>query len=159
MTYFKAVGKFIDSCGITDILIESEVLVGGSINSFIDGRHLNRCKRLHPQFSVALQTLHLERFLSENEMSPEVLVDDLNIVAGTPVRPNDDLNMSPDMRHFLEQYTNFRNATLSGAHGRTAQFYLTYVELINAFFHLSRAIRTSNFELYVTAIFDIAVLF
>lgn len=105
---------------------------------------------------MALQTLRVERFFSENEVCPEALVDDFNIFVGTPVGPNYDLNMSPGMHQFIEQYTNFRNATLSGKHGKTAQFYLIYVELINAFYHLSRAIRTSNFDSYVIAIFDIA---
>lgn len=41
----------------------------------------------------------------------------------------------------------------------SAQFYMNYVELINAFFNLSRSIRTSNSELYVLTIFDIADLF
>lgn len=59
MAYFKAVGKVINSCGIVDILTQAEVLAGGSINSFISSKHFNRCKRLHPIVSAALQTMQL----------------------------------------------------------------------------------------------------
>jgi len=38
--YFKTVGKFIEECGITYIMAESE-----SVNGFITGKH---CKRLYP---------------------------------------------------------------------------------------------------------------
>lgn len=44
MAYFKAVEKFINGCGITDILSQAKVISDGSINGFVDGKHFNRCK-------------------------------------------------------------------------------------------------------------------
>lgn len=46
MAYFKAVGKYIDNCGITNIMENAEILASGSVNSFITAKHFNRCKRL-----------------------------------------------------------------------------------------------------------------
>ena len=54
MSYFKAVGKFIDNCGITNIMVNTEMLANGSVNGFIAGKHFNRCKRLHPMIALAL---------------------------------------------------------------------------------------------------------
>lgn len=54
MAYFKAVGKFIDECGLTYIMVESGLLASGSVNGFISGKHFNRCKRLHPLVSLGL---------------------------------------------------------------------------------------------------------
>lgn len=48
MAYFKAVGKFIDNCGLTNIMENADILASGSVNCFINGKHFNRCKRLHP---------------------------------------------------------------------------------------------------------------
>lgn len=37
------------------------------MNSFLDSKHFNRCKRLHPLASGALQVLHFEKYLSAIE--------------------------------------------------------------------------------------------
>ena len=34
------------------------------MNNFLDSKHFNRCKRLHPLTSAALKMLHLEQYLS-----------------------------------------------------------------------------------------------
>ena len=61
LAFFKTVGKYIDGSGISEILIASEVLAEGSINSFIEGKHFNRCKRIHTYLAEALRILHFER--------------------------------------------------------------------------------------------------
>ena len=38
MAYFKSVGKFIDGCGLTQIMVESELLASGSVNGFISDK-------------------------------------------------------------------------------------------------------------------------
>lgn len=98
MAFFKALGKFIDSCGVMDILIQSG-LASGSVNSFTDSKHSNRCKRLHPQMSVALETLHLERFLSEHETGRTMLAAVLT-----------------------EDYERYRVLTLAGEYGKLLSF-------------------------------------
>ena len=63
MAFFKAIGKFIDNCGITNIIVDSNMLATGLVNGFLTGKHFNRCKRLHPLVSLAIQILHFENFL------------------------------------------------------------------------------------------------
>lgn len=48
LAFFKAIGKFISDCGLSSIIVESGLLANGSVNVFINGKHFNRCKRLHP---------------------------------------------------------------------------------------------------------------
>jgi len=74
MAYFKAIGKYIDSSGLMEILVEA--LAGGSANSFLDSKHFNRCKRLHPLLSGALQVLHFEEYLLEVKRNFEALDED-----------------------------------------------------------------------------------
>jgi hypothetical protein len=38
MAYYKAIGKLIDSRGITNIMVNADILASGSINSFITGK-------------------------------------------------------------------------------------------------------------------------
>lgn len=80
MTVFKALGKNIYSSGITEILVQSEVLAEGSMNGFLDGKHFNRCKRLHPLVAAALQSLHFEQFFSTYEIDHEIFIEDLKEV-------------------------------------------------------------------------------
>ena len=46
LAYFKAVGKYIDGCGITNIMVDSDMLANGSVNGLITGKNFNRCKKL-----------------------------------------------------------------------------------------------------------------
>lgn len=77
MAFFKAVGKFIDNCGITNIMIDCDLLATGSVNGFISGKHFNRCKRLLPIASIVFQILHFEAFLQDEEIetSDDVLME------------------------------------------------------------------------------------
>jgi hypothetical protein len=68
MAYLKAIGKLIDSCGITNIMVNADILASGPINSFITGKHFNRRKRIHPLLYLGLEMLHFEDFLAENDI-------------------------------------------------------------------------------------------
>ncbi|CAG9769589.1 unnamed protein product [Ceutorhynchus assimilis] len=149
----------IDSCGIVDILTEAEILAQGSVNSFIDCKHFNRCKRLYPILSAAIQTIHFSQFLENDTTSVETLAEDLKNAASNPVEPLDFIDMSPSLQIILHKYEEYRSVTLNGGHGKTAQFYLQYVEHIDAYFRFSRSIRTSNVELYITSMFEMSNLF
>lgn len=82
MAYFKAIGKYIESSALMEILVEAEALAGGSTNSFLDSKHFNRCKRLHPLLSGALQVLHFEEYLFEAKRSFETLNEDSDAETG-----------------------------------------------------------------------------
>lgn len=41
------------------MMIESKIIVSGAVNGIIEGKHFNRCKRLHPLMAVGLQIYNL----------------------------------------------------------------------------------------------------
>lgn len=139
MAFFKAIGKYIDSSGLIEILVEAGSLAGGSMNSFLDSKHFNRCKRLHPLASSALQILHFEQYLSEIDTdSGKTLKEDLNVVMNTSYGINESIILPDSLHIILEGYKQFREITLQGGHGETtAQYYLQYTELINIFLRFS----------------------
>jgi len=65
MAYFITIGKIIDECCITYIMIESELLARGSVKGFKTGKYFNQCKRLYPVVALGLQILHFELFLEK----------------------------------------------------------------------------------------------
>ena len=42
MAYFKAIGKFIADCGLSNVMVQSNLLASGSVAGFQDGKHFNR---------------------------------------------------------------------------------------------------------------------
>lgn len=159
MAYFKAIGKYIDSSGLVEILVQAEALAGGSMVSFLDSKHFNRCKRLHPLASGALQVLHFEKYLSEKQYDPDTLNEDLAAVINTPSEDNERIILQDSLQQILEDYKQYRETTLQGGHGKTAQYYLLYSEMINIYHRFSRSIRCSNLELYLNSIFEICDYF
>lgn len=76
--YLKAIGKFIADCGLMNVAVESGVIANGSVDSFISGKHFNRCKRLHPLMALGLEILNFRHFLdNEKNTIPENLEAEL----------------------------------------------------------------------------------
>lgn len=76
--------EYIDSSGLKEILVEADALAGGSMNNFLGSKYFNRCERLHPLASGALQILHFEKYLSGIDTHDvDTLNEDLNAVMNT----------------------------------------------------------------------------
>lgn len=158
MAFFKAVGKFIENCGITNFMVSAELLASGSVNSFISGKHFNRCKRLHTYLSASLQILHFESFAKLNDVSftDEMMFYLLHFTEEKTLIPS---LQNEALIQLFENYEIYKTETLEGKHGKTAQFYMIYVNLIDYYFMLNTSIRTSDFELFKFVLPKLANLF
>lgn len=78
---------------------------------------------------------------------------------------NDEINPEtidrtlPLLKGLLQEYNAFYERTLNGQHGHTAKFALMYVNMIDLFLHLERAIRTSDVDLYNHVTHEMCSLF
>ncbi|GFU88355.1 uncharacterized protein TNCV_847481 [Trichonephila clavipes] len=79
MAFFKAIGVFINECGLSHMMIESNIITSGSVNGLVEGKNFNRCKRLHPLMALGLKMLHFDHFLDNIEYNflKEQVIDDL----------------------------------------------------------------------------------
>lgn len=157
--HFAVCGKKIDGCGLTDILRIAGVLADGSVNGFIGAKHFNRCKRIHPLLAAALQRKHMEQFAEQHDWDLEEFLDELNHMEENPVDSKDSLNLSPTLQESVNKYHDFTQETLSGKHGKTAQFYLQYVEMVRLYLRFSRSIRTNDIELFIDSLWDMVDFF
>lgn len=106
--------EYIDSSGLIEILLEVEALAGASMNNFLGSKHFNRCKRLHPLASGALQILHFEKYLSEiNTHDVSTLNEDLNAVMNTSCGINESIVL-PNSLYKILDYKQFREIRLQG---------------------------------------------
>lgn len=84
LSLFKAIGKFVNSCGLTDIVCNAGLLASGSIMGFLTGKSYSRCKRLHPLIAASLQILHFKQYLKTESIEvTEELLYDLSVYDGT----------------------------------------------------------------------------
>lgn len=142
----KVIGKFIAGSGLPNILTDSEILANGSVGSFLSGKHFNRCRKIHPLLSLALQILHFKRFLNSNEF-------DLEIIRNPLLQFNKQSTSSPRMSddtllQLFEKYEKFKNDNLEGKKGKTAQIFFMYVKLVDYYLMLDFSIRNADLELF-----------
>ncbi|CAF4875177.1 unnamed protein product [Pieris macdunnoughi] len=167
MAFFKAVGTFINKCGLSHMMIESEIIASGSVNGIIEGKHFNRCKRLHPLIALGLQILHFDIFLksknAEHDFVKGQIYEDLleyqNKKISLPPSASTDLIPNEVLSELLNSYKRYVENSRQGNHGKTAQFYMIYIELISHYINLSRSIRMGDFEMFKYVIPKMANLF
>ena len=160
LALFHAIGKFIEESGGPYILNESNVLAKGSLKDFITAKSYKRCKRLHELLSVAFEMLHFESFLSQqpnNEEIRYVITSELDTI-----EHNKNINLhevSKKMDDVLSGYTQHITDTEQGKHGKTAQYWISYVKMIHLYHEFIRSIRIGDLELYIYCLPRIGIIF
>lgn len=139
-------------------MVESGLLASGSVASFIDGKHFNRCKQIHPLMAVGLRILHFRSFLErENvEIGGDVVVELERLLScQTPLF----IIQDQQLKDLSTKYATCEEKTINGEFGKTAQFYMVCVKLVQHFLTLSRSIRVGDFELFKDVLSKITNLF
>ena len=142
MAFFQAVGSFLDGCGLSTIMIEAGLIGSGSVNTFLNGKHFNRCKRLHIIVALALQMQELQYFVQEKNIT--INDDVFQYLQQFQSKPLEDLD-NENVRNLLQQFQDFHKEILNGLHGKTMQLYAIYIQLIHYYLLLERSIRTVSY--------------
>lgn len=99
----------------------TELLASGSVNSFLDGKHFNRCKRLHPLMALGLEIMNFRSFLNkENRVIEGDLRSEL-MHFGNGQLSFSDLLGNPEISKLTDSYIQYRKACVNGEYGKTAQ--------------------------------------
>lgn len=156
MAFFKALGTFIEQSGLTNIMVETNLIACGSIGGFISGKNYNRCKRLHPIMALALEQLHFESFLARKQSTISKSVIDYlaEFMQHKGVSPQLDHAETQQLIQWYEEYT---AESLQGKHGKTCQYYAMYSDFVNLYHFFVRSVRTG--DLFIYALGRIVVLF
>lgn len=157
MAFFKALGKIISDSGGPDMLIDTDVLAPGSLNGFLSEKYFNRCKRLHPILVLAFEILHFLTFMKTYEKK-----DQLEEFINSVHRGEAALESVIESDVFIAgttAYMKYTDDTRSGAHRYTAQFSMMYIDYINLYHNLERAIRTNDIDLYIYTLTEVIDLF
>ena len=119
--------------GFEDIVFQSGVCTSGSLQGVLLGSHYNRGWTVHNAVSEALERLLLQRFLyDENIDLPSV-------------------DASEEMRNFVARYERFQVNIRNGNKGKTAQFWMFYLDLIRAQLIAHTSAQENNIDMLIAA--------
>ena len=141
LAMFRAIGTYIAESGGPYVLNECFVLAKGSTKSFQKGKSCKRCRKLHELLALAMESLHFQAFIDSNENGSdniELIKDELKII-----KEQKDIEnhvFSKEVEEFLELYKKFTVGTSKGFHGKTAQYWMIYIEMVHMYHQLTRSV-------------------
>ena len=159
--YMGALGKIMKCSGFEEILIESEICASGSIEKVMNGKHYNRALRVHKIVLEALERLLLQRFqASHGDMYDEEtgnilhhLAEDISVEKLAEALNNE------CVATYISLYNAFKDGIRKGELGKTAQFWLQYMDRVWWMLQFQRATKTNNLDLHLSSMQDMCSLF
>ena len=127
----------------------------------MDGKHYNRALRVHKIMLEAFQRLLLLKFESENS---DCLGEEgkalLTRLAKEPSRDNLLLALQNDgCKKMMSLLTDFEGKVRKGEMGKTAQFWMLYMDRVWLMLQLQRATKENNLDLHLESLQQMCKLF
>ena len=159
---FGTLGKMMKGSGLAEIIIESGICASGSLDRVMNGKHFNRALRVHKLMFEALERLLLTRFAEShprNELLSKETYDMLTDLIDDPCKENVSKVEDSEFRNYFEKYHAFILEVLNGIHGKTAQFWMRYMDIIQKILTLIRATKENNLQLHIAALYALCPMF
>ena len=133
-SYLGVIGKMIAGTGFEDIVIEAGVCASGSIDQMLRGKHYNRSMRVHKLMYESLERLLLDAFYAKSADVSSLnasLHEQLEILIQSPSQSGlNDLLTSDCFKEVYQQYCAFKDQVRNGELGKTACFWLNYMDKV-----------------------------
>lgn len=161
---FGAIGSKMKGSGLSEILIEAGVCASGSLEKVMSGKHFNRALRVHKLTVEALERLLLCKFENSDSMGC-VLSDEAKELFESLTESPSPHALQEVMKHkeckaYFDAYQKFKQTVRAGDLGRTAQFWLSYMDTIWMILALIKATKTNDLALHIAALYNLCpVLF
>lgn len=160
---FSAIGKMMKCSGWSEIVIESGVCASGSLEKVMSGKHYNRALRVHKLVAEGLERLLIEQFektLPLNDNASEQSFTVLQDLARNPSKDKlTEAMESKSLNDYFELYSEFKDSIRKGEHGKTAQFWLGYMDIIQMVLTFIKASKENNLDLHIAALYKLCPLF
>lgn len=142
MAFFAVIGRIISNSGFEEVLFQAGHCNSGSINGVITGKHYNRCWLVHESFSEALERLFLIRFLTT---IPDTVVTFAQSSSSSAMIQ--EILADENASSYIQSYETYKKRCLKGDFGKTPQFWMMYMNLIDRQRKLHYAIKNNDFSL------------
>ena len=164
--YFRMIGKKMDACGLSDVLFEAGLVGSGTIYGVLSGKNYSRAMVCHKTVLESLERLLLKQFLEERgetklfENLPEGAKEKLNKINQSLTKKTlEECINDPDIIEYIQKYCQFQEEVANGRLGKTAQFWMTYMNAVWLVLQLHEAVKRNDFLLYAECIFLMPNLF
>ena len=147
--FFDGIGRFVSYSGFEDIVYQLGLCQPGSMHALINGKHYNQAWMIHELFAEAIVRIFLEEYLPS---APKGLLefDRENVASALE---------SPEVDDYIRQYEELVKKGLNGEFGKTAQYWLRYVDFVDMQQELHKAIQTNKFDERLSALKRMLLLF
>lgn len=146
MCFPGVIGKRFQDGGLSNILIESNIVAEGSINGVLSGKHYNRSIRSMKIVYEAIYRLVITAFLdfmSDDERnSLEYVVHDLKAAFSNGTFT--EVAESDDVRNFLRKLNEFTSE--KGKSSPTFAYWLSFLEMVDILLEFVRATRLVDYN-------------
>ena len=138
------IGSFVKNSGFEDVVFQAGLCTSGSLQGVLVGSHYNRAWAVHRVVSESLERLLLTRFLTETKPDIPDITKDF-VLDPKPEMVNE--TFMNGNKKFYDDYNTFRESVRSGAIGKTAQFWLVYMDLMRLQTLSHTAIQCNDFDM------------
>ena len=125
----------------------------GSLRSFLIGKHYNRCKRLHEILSLPMEILHLNFFMTTLDDNQIDFCKNIKLLNHCNEKEKQDVDA------VINLYILFTDKTRQGLHGKSAKFWIKYVDIMHLYHAFSRSRRIGDFDLFLACIPELTSYF
>ena len=156
MSYLGVIGRRFGSAGLSDILVEADIIGQGSINSVLSGKHYNRAIRAHKIMFEAMQRLKFRAFRKTLSPQENAATDNL-FNKLTDVFPSAAFvreSESEEVAILFDKYTEFCKRRISES--KVFAFWESYIEMVQLLLNFIRATRNSDWESHLDCVFFIS---
>ena len=143
--YLQIIGEIVRESGFEHIVFQSGLCTSGSLQGVLSGSHYNRGWIVHNAVGEALERILLNRFIQERH--PDIPTS-LSEMAADP-EPSLINEILDGISEFVQQYENYRSDCRQGKIGKTAQFWLHYLDLIRAQTMVHLAVQENNLDMLI----------
>ena len=164
--HFHMIGKKMDSCGLTDVLLEAGLVGSGTVYGVLSGKNYSRAMVCHKTVLESLERLLIKRFLEHTGESkffnslPETAKGKLNEMKSSSTKDKlNDCIIDPDILGYIRRYCQFREEMANGEFGKTGQFWIAYMDAVWLALQLHESVKRNDFLLYAECILRMPDLF
>ena len=165
-TYMKMIGNKIQGTGLSDILLESELMSCGSLVGVLKGKSYARALNCHKVMLESLERLLFEKFLAlqgdqgfSESLSQQSKIHLEEFVMDISKENELNLLSEEEFTTKIDHYCNFRKAVKQGNYGKTSQLWLTYMDHVWLMLGLIHSVKTNNFVEYTPSLYLMPDLF
>ena len=134
--FFGVIGSFVSGSGFEDIVFQLGLCQPGTMNALIKGKHYNQAWLIHESFAESLCRMFIEKYISKD------LIEGVSNKGTTVAELVEDL----DNKTFLNAYIKAIDIALAGGYGKTAEYWMRYVSLVDILHDFHFAIQSNKFE-------------